>query len=176
MSDPAIISDSQLILSDGNPSISQLRTSPSGTPSLSTSAAQLNITILMTSANYPITPQMGRIDISSVLSLNVAEYLVYYKSPGQSDFTPFTRDLLSGVAEVFTVTEAVIFPAGVYVDEIRLVFNRVQNADRMYVKFDLYACFESPGKRYVYTIWYAVINCLFYQLFPYNIRAKFNNI
>ena len=76
MSDPAILSDDQIVTS------SKLTTGsvrPSGAQPLSTFESSVNVTIELTNYDYPNSPQLGKVAILGDLSENVASYVVYYR-------------------------------------------------------------------------------------------------
>ena len=148
MNDPAIISDSQITTTDTSSPVSSIRTQPSGSSPFTTTDTQLNITIVMTNPNYPNSPQIGKIDFIEQDSTNVNDYEVYYKTPGSDSFIPFNSDPTSSLPEIFNINDNVIFPDGVFVDEILIIVNKDPTApinSNMTFKADVFACFESLG-------------------------------
>ena len=156
MQDPNIISNNQITTSDITSQVSSLRTLASELISFSTTHTQLNITIVMTNPSYPSSPQIGKIDFSEQDSTNVFSYEVYVKLPGSNIFTPFNSNPSIVGPEIFNVYDNVIFPDGVFVDDIRIIVNKDPsspiNAD-MTLKIDVFACFVLLGNiLYIITI------------------------
>ena len=148
MQDSNIISDSQIFVTDDTSYVTSLRTLPSGTNPFSTKVSQLNITIVMTNPSYPSSPQIGKIDFSEQDSTNVISYEVYVKLPGSNIFTPFNSNPSILDPEIFNVFDNVIFPDGVFVDEIMIIVNKDPSSkknDLMTLKLDVFACFLLPG-------------------------------
>ena len=148
MQDPNIISNNQITTSDITSQVSSLRTLASEPIPFSTTLTQLNITIVMTNPSYPSSPQIGKIDISEQDSTNVISYEVYVKLPGSNIFTPFNSNPSVVGPEIFNVYDNVIFPDGVFVDEIMIIVNKDPSAfvnSDMTFKVDVFACFVLLG-------------------------------
>ena len=148
MQDPNIISNNQIKTSDITSQVSSLRTLASEPIPFSTTHTQLNITIVMTNPSYPSSPQIGKIDFSEQVSTNVISYEVYVKLPGSNIFTPFNSNPSIVGPEIFNVYDNVIFPDGVFVNEIMIIVNKdpsvFVNTD-MTFKVDVFACFVLLG-------------------------------
>ena len=155
MQDPAILSDSQITTTDSSSSVSSIRNQPSGSSPFTTTDSQLNITIVMTNPNYPNSPQIGKIDFIEQDSTNVKDYEVYYKTPGGDTFIPFNSNPSSSGPEIFNINDNVIFPDGIFVDEILIIVNKDPSSpinSNMTFKTDVFACFESLGILNTYLI------------------------
>ena len=148
MQDPNIISNNQITTSDITSQVSSLRTLASEPIPFSTTHTQLNITIVMTNPSYPSSPQIGKIDFSEQDSTNVISYEVYVKLPGSNIFTPFNSNPSIVGPEIFNVDDNVIFPDGVFVDEIMIIVYKDTSAfvnSDMTFKVDVFACFVLLG-------------------------------
>ena len=148
MQDPNIISNNQITTNDILTPSNTLRTILQEKSPYRTKKSQLNITIVMTNPSYPSSPQIGKIDFSEQDSYNVINYEVYVKLPGSYIFTPFNSNPSIVGPEIFNVNDNVIFPDGVFVDEIMIIVNKDPSAfinSNMTFKIDVFACFVLLG-------------------------------
>ena len=148
MQDPTIISNNQITTTDILSPSNTLRTTSTEPIPYRTTHTQLNITIVMTNPSYPSSPQIGKIDFSEQDSTNVISYEVYVKLPGSNIFTPFNSNPNVVGPEIFNVYDNVIFPDGVFVDEIMIIVNKDPSSpinSYMTLKVDVFACFVLLG-------------------------------
>ena len=76
MSEASILNDNQI--STSSPSaVGSVR--PSDGPSFATNDSSVTVMIVLTNNEYPIPPQLGKVDIIDDVSANIASYVVYYR-------------------------------------------------------------------------------------------------
>lgn len=145
MSDPLIIRDVQISVSDGSSDISSLRTT--NQDSFNTSTSQLNITIVLTSPMYPSSPQLGQIDLP--VHSGVSSFSIFYKSTQTvGELIPFNNNNPSSnsIPSIYTGEQNVVFPDQFFADEILIIVNKeegqvISSDQEMSIKLNIFACF-----------------------------------
>ena len=145
MDNSAIISDSQVVVSDES-ATGSFR--PSDKKPFISFEAEVNVTITLRNSRFPSTPQLGKFDLLEQNSSNVGSYELYYKKPFESKFTPYNSDSFVASAETMYDFDNVLFPDGTYATEVLIVIRKNKSVTgnvSMEIKFSLFACFK-PSK------------------------------
>ena len=142
MDDPAILSDTQVDVTDKN-ATGSLRSSDNGT--FTTFKDELNVTITLINPDFPTPAQLGKFEIIDENSTNVGTYELFYKSVFDDTFTPYNSDPSSDLAEIMSSTDSILFPSGIFATEVRIVVQKIKSAasgEEMKLKIKLFACFQ----------------------------------